>query len=277
MITITTLEEVSLGELVEVFNKSFEKYFVPVSLSLKQLEEKIKSENIDLAMSVGVFKSNKLVGFVLLGVRTFGTKKVFYNAATGVILEERGQGLTARMYQFILPILRQNNFTEGFLEVISQNTIAIKIYQKIGFTFSRELFCYKGIPKNISTETHNVLQSTHFDWKQFEAFWDFRPTWQNASESLEIQKEMLQLYVCKEKNLLIGYGITDPKGNRLKQLAVNKDYRNKGIGRAILNKMANNNPIVIINVDANDKNFNNYLDKIGLSCFVTQHEMLIRL
>ena len=51
---------------------------------------------------------------------------------TGVLPEFRGKGLTAGMYERIMPRLKAASIKSQTLEVICENTTAIKVYQGIG-------------------------------------------------------------------------------------------------------------------------------------------------
>ena len=70
-IDIHTLEKVNLHEILTVFNESFSDYFVPIKISLEQLQTKITSENIQMEISVGAFINNKLVGFIMKFLNRF--------------------------------------------------------------------------------------------------------------------------------------------------------------------------------------------------------------
>ena len=126
MIEIKTLSQTSNQDILNCFNLSFSDYSIPFKLKLDQLVTKITTENINREISIGVFRKQKLIGFVLHGDRKVGGIKKAYNAGTGVIPTERGCALTKRMYEFIKPKLKREAFDEIVLEVISNNIPAIK-------------------------------------------------------------------------------------------------------------------------------------------------------
>ena len=53
---IKTLKSTEMKDLLQAFNSSFTNYFVPLKYNLEQLQSKIARENIDLDLSIGVFK-----------------------------------------------------------------------------------------------------------------------------------------------------------------------------------------------------------------------------
>lgn len=144
MITIKSLIDVSFEEITTVFNHSFSDYYLPVKFTKNKLIEKFESENGQLTLSVGAFKDHKLIGFILHFYGIIGNQKVIYNGGTGVIPNERGQGLTLKMYKYILPILNKMNIDKMIHEVLTINEPAIHLYKKVGFKMTRTLNCYKG-------------------------------------------------------------------------------------------------------------------------------------
>jgi len=127
MIILKTLEKITTEKLLEVFNLSFSDCVVPFCLTKEQLEDKIKSDSIKLEFSVGAFEDDQLIAFILHGYDTIDNLKIVYNAGTGVIPAKRGNKLTAKLYDYILPFLHENDIDKLLLEVISTNEPAIKL------------------------------------------------------------------------------------------------------------------------------------------------------
>ncbi|MEH6535862.1 MAG: GNAT family N-acetyltransferase [Psychroserpens sp.] len=275
---ITTLEHVKLNELLDTFNLSFSDYFVTIKLNFEQLKHKMISEDIDLSISVGAFNGGKLVGFILHGKRELDGIKTFYNAGTGVIPKARGQKLTKRMYVFCLPLLQNKKFQQGILEVISNNQTAIPIYKSIGFEITRHLPCYKGIP-----QTNQINQQLSFkkidtiNWNLIKSFWDWKPTWQNQPETINILSNTLEITVAYLNNVLVAYIIYNHESNRINQFAVHKLYRNQDIGSTLFNHVSKGKSVSLINVDGDDLQTNSFLKHLRLETFLTQFEMKIAL
>ena len=141
---IKTLERISLEQLSEAFNKAFTKYFVPIRMTPDILREKMHNDRVSLALSAGAFEGNELGGFVLHGYDELDGQMQAYNAATGVLPQYRGNRLTGKLYEFILPILKEQKVERCVLEVIDQNAPAIRTYESMGFSLTRELPCFKG-------------------------------------------------------------------------------------------------------------------------------------
>jgi ribosomal protein S18 acetylase RimI-like enzyme len=277
---IKTLERVNKTEILNVFNRSFSDYFIPFKLTKEQLLSKMLVDKTDLNLSVGVFEEGKLIAFILHGLDIINSQKMAYNGGTGVIPEKRGSGLTKQMYHFILPYLAERGINKLILEVINENIQAIKSYEKTGFITKRELVCYKGIAKtsnlNKNIEVKNLLI---YHWNSMETFWDVLPTWQNSNSALDVLKQnncSLGAYI---ENQLIGYIIYNPTNKRIQQIAVQKDFRKKGIASTLIFELIKKygNTFSIINVDKKSKEVNHFLNKIGLENSLEQIEMELKL
>ena len=280
MTILKTLKNITTEELLEVFNLSFSDYVVPFCLTKEQLEGKIKSDSIKLEFSVGAFENNQLIAFILHGYDTIDNLKIVYNAGTGVIPTKRGNKLTAKLYEYILPILHENNIDKLLLEVITTNEPAIKTYKNIGFKTIRELNCYKG-SLNI-TNTNNdfeIRELEAYDWQKLHSFWDLKPSWQNSITAVEkLKKSNISIGIYDEEKL-IGYTIFNPKIKRIYQLSVDKNYRRKGVGRQLLKHIATNygKEISVINVDNTSKETQIFFNEIGMDIYIKQYEMELQL
>lgn len=265
----STLENVQLTELIEVFNAAFADYFVKITLDEKSFADKILAENIILSKSVGVFFDEKLIGFILLGIEN----EIAYNGGTGVLPEFRGNNLTNRMYDFIL---LKSNFRLHQLEVISQNTPAIKIYEKIGFQTVRTLICFRGkiAAENLNREIE-IKVLDEIDENLFPQFWNSNPSWQNSPSAIGRTKNLHKIIGAFCKNKLVGYLIYTENG-RIKQFAVHKDFRHFGIGQTLFHHL-NNQEIIITNIDKADAETVSFLKKIGLNSFLEQFEMKLKI
>jgi len=224
---------------------------------------------------MGAFKENKLVGFVLHGLREIDNKQIIYNGGTGVIPSERGQGLTYKMYNFMLPQLRNLGVSEVMLEVIANNVPAIKVYEKLGFKNLRTLNCYKGDInlKNLNASI-KIVPIENPDWLALSKYGEVQPTWQNSQETINNASGSMQILGAYQNSQLIGYLIYNRSNNRIIQLAVDKEYRRRKIGSSLLHSLKGS-PCSIINVDAKSAVTNKFLEYSGLENFLQQNEMCL--
>lgn len=263
-----TLENIKKAELINVFNSAFANYFVNIELQEKTLADKIMAENIALENSVGAFFENKLAGFILIGIEG----KNSYNAGTGVLPKFRGNQLTCKMYEFILPKLKSQNITNQQLEVIAENFPAIKTYEKIGFRKMRTLACFKGKIDISKTNRKIVIKVLdEMDERLFNSFSNSQPSWQNSISAINRTKNQHKIIGAFYEKEPVGYLIYTENG-RIKQFAVKKEFRNLGIGKNLFAKL-DQKEITITNINKNDSETISFLNKIRLNSFQNQFEM----
>jgi ribosomal protein S18 acetylase RimI-like enzyme len=269
---IKTLSDIQVDDLLTTFNESFSDYLVPLQLTKEQLVSKLRSDRIDLNYSVGTFNENKLVGFILHGVDISRGQKLAYNAGTGVIPSQRGQGLTKKMYEFILPALKADRFNQVVLEVIRENLPAVKTYEKIGFSPLRNLECYRGEVSATVSEAVRIEELKHYDWESLQKCWDFHPSWQNAVPAIELVKAANRSYEAFVEEQKVGYIVYNPLSKRVMQFGVNPNYRRKKIGSSLFSFVKEPGvALTVINVEEGPAS--QFIENIGLKKFATQLEM----
>ena len=280
MIRIGTLSKASNEDILNCFNLSFSDYSIPFKLSLQQLEKKLSAEDINKEISIGAFKDQELIGFVLHGDRECKNHRVAYNAGTGVVPHQRGQRLTRRMYDFIKPNLESKGFEEVILEVISSNISAIKSYEKVGFKRERVLNCFKGelaiskINQNVDIEKFDNTRLSKLN-----IVCEIKPSWQNSNETIKNMKSDALVLTARIDSVLGGYIVINKTNNRILQIAVKKEMRRRYIGSSLLKYLADkiSNETSIINVDNNYASALNFLQNMNLQQSLTQDEMKLKI
>ncbi|WP_197286358.1 GNAT family N-acetyltransferase [Pedobacter sp. PACM 27299] len=274
---VKNLENIDLEKLVAVINLSFSDYIVPLQLNLEILKAKIKAEDIKMELSMGVFDGDEMLGCMLHGLRDTEEGLTVYNGATGVIPSHRGRGLVRKMYEHLLPELKKLEVKNMVLEVITGNHPAIKAYEKMGYTVHRTLDCYRGkIQVNNNSPVSILKEIDPVEWKELMSFWDTKPSWQNAVQSLENSKENCQFVAAYRDDLLVGYAVYNPTSRKINQLAVAKNYRNKGIGTELfahINEVVDQQEVFVFNVDHNAASTLEFLKAQGLCEHIAQFEM----
>ena len=279
MFKIDTLKNIRSEEIVETFNAAFSDYFFSMKFTKEQFEHKLFVEGGRLDLSVGTFENDKLIAFIL----HFADKKsVVYNGGTGVVPDFRGNQLTSKMYEFIKPKLVANKINKMVLEVLTQNSAAIKTYQNQGFKITRELNCFKGKLKltkaEFSSKNYEIVELKEYNWDLLQTFWDNSPTWQNSIQTVNNLKDQNTAFGIIAENKTRGYIIYNPNTKRIHQLCVDKDFRNKGLGQYLLEVVSKiDSEISIINVDSRDKALVKFLQKNGLINYTSQYEMELEL
>lgn len=140
----------TLAYLVELLNRSFENYLVPIQFNSSQFITMIRKDSIDLDSSRVMLIDNEPSGIALIARRGWTSRL----AAMGIVQQMRGKGAGSWSMEKLIEESRQRNDHEMVLEVIEQNEPAVLLYQKFGFQSVRRLvgFVFKNAVQN-STES----------------------------------------------------------------------------------------------------------------------------
>ncbi|CAI8718788.1 GNAT family N-acetyltransferase [Chryseobacterium sp. IT-36CA2] len=273
-----TLANITIDELLSVFNHSFSDYVIPFHLTKEVLVAKIAAEKLDMDISAGAFENGELVGFILQSEKVENGEKIIYNGGTGVVPESRGKGMVRKMYDFIVPALKKRNANTLLLEVIEGNQPAIRAYENLGFTIVRRLLCFNGNIKHGKANTEiSIKDLKTFQWELLSSFWDIEPSWQGSVFVLEPMPENYITLGAYNKERLVGYIVYGPVSRKIYQIAVDKNHRNQGIGTMLFNVILEKNggqAVVLNNVDDSSENTSQFLsEKIGLNNWLSQFEM----
>ncbi|MHC1723104.1 MAG: GNAT family N-acetyltransferase [Aminipila sp.] len=281
MILYNSLDKTNSETLHKAFLEAFSDYQVKLDLPLWKFQQMLQRKGFNPEISIGAFDNDRLVGFVLNGLRTWNGKVTVYDIGTGIIGEYRRQGLTSDMLLRIKKILKAKQVEQYLLEVLQNNKSAVELYQKQGFTVEREFSCFQ-LDKDgfIPMATCKVENEANIDLGQLKEFWDCKPSWQNSIESICAIPEAFIFSVVRVDNTIVGYGVIDKRTGDIPQIAVNKNYRGNGIARSILTTLIENTEsenFSVINVETEFKPIETFLEKAGFKYEVGQYEMLLKL
>jgi ribosomal protein S18 acetylase RimI-like enzyme len=277
------LAEKDFKALYETNLAAFSDYFVPLQMTGKQFRNHIAQNNVNLNLSVGAFAGNKMVGFTLNGFGEWNDKATAYDAGTGVVPGFRRQKIGQTMFAFLLPKLKEIGTEQILLEVLSQNENAIKLYCKLGFKETRKLLFFEQTA-TFATKTSSAIEIRQLkkpDWNQLKSFGDGRPSWQFSSRSLERKLTSNLFFGAYLENKLVGYSGLFPTSGTIPQIAVDKEFRRKGIAFELLShmqsKVEKNKNLRFSNVDENIKSLTNFIDKLNFKPTISQNEMVLEL
>ena len=269
---MTNLTTTSVSEITAAFNAAFAKYYVPVNLTEEGMRERIVRGRIDLRESVGVFAEGQLVAFMLTGVEQKGDQKIAYNAGTGVLEAYRRRGLVQQMYDWAEEQWRAAGFTDLCLEVIVENTYAIRAYEKAGFKAERRLASYKYSGDEVAQVPDSLLeQRPEPNWPAYEAIQPFAFSWDYARAGVEALQDDYSFYENWSDGQLQYYAIVHQNG-RIAQAACR---HHSAVGwQKLLNALqARYQNLIWINIDTRAEALLAELNAQGWEPIIEQYEM----
>jgi len=284
METIKSLDKIGFDLLFETFKEAFKDY--ELQLNPKELQTMLNRRGFFPELSFGAFDGDKLVSFTFNGIGLFNNIKTAYDTGTGTLKEYRGKGLATKVFLYSLPYLKKANISQYLLEVLQHNTKAVSVYQKIGFTVSREFNYFSQKVDDLKlnqkpmSPNYNIQPIDLSFSKLMTEFWDFAPSWQNSFEAIARKSEDFKIFGAFEGQNLIGYCVFEPNTGDITQIAVHKGHRRKGIATNLLEtalKSNHHSSVKCINTEIGCGSITAFLESISLPLKGTQFEMIKQL
>ncbi|KLO22983.1 acetyltransferase [Marinitoga sp. 1197] len=197
--------EVPKIAIVDLVNKTFKDYSVPINWTMTSFEYDLKENSISLDDSYIVYEDNKPIGFSLVSIR--GTRGRI--DAFGFLKEFRLKGYGSELLYYTLEKMKWKGITKVVLEVVDEEASAKKFYKKHGFKERRILESFiKYLDKIDDTkfkyvETDNkyihdrAVEALHYIGRN--------PNWQREPKTLELSRERYKMERIIQKGFTIGY------------------------------------------------------------------------
>ena len=210
MIAIKRMNECSIADITKAWNRGFEGYFVPVTMTEEQVVQRLGTESYSLSLSVVAYDGDEPIGLVASGLRAINGQTIAWNGGTGVATEYRRQGVGRQLMQTTLDLYRQADVDIATLEAISKNEKAIALYQQLGYdTVDRLLFWQRtdALPEDAfgvkQGDTYRVRRLLPQQTATLPFYWADAP-WQNQWPSL---RDAEALVVEDSQGAPVGYAL----------------------------------------------------------------------
>ncbi|PKA84520.1 ribosomal protein S18 acetylase RimI-like enzyme [Ulvibacter sp. MAR_2010_11] len=267
---LKNLNDIEFDVIVECFLAAFENYYVSFPKDKAYFKQRWEMSNIDYSLSYGMFDGNRLIGFILHGIEKREGHLTAFNLATGVIPEYRGKKITKQIYEFAVPHLKANGMTKCQLEVIKENSFAIKAYQDIGFTITKQYKCFAGEIKVDEKSDCNLkemsLKDLNFDVISNQSLY----SWENQLAS--VRRGNFKYYQVYYKNEPESFFIINDQNGYIPQFEVL--VHNEESWRRLFSGIQKiSEKIKINNIDEKLVDRIQYLKKFGLENTIDQFEM----
>lgn len=278
---LKSLAGIGFETLYGAFAKAFADY--EVRIDGPQLQKMLRRRGFVPELSFAAFEGGQIAAFTLNSIGNYDGVPTAYDTGTGTLEAYRGRGLAKRIFEHSIPHLRQANVSRYLLEVLQHNTIAVSVYQKLGFEVTREFNYFSQETAKIDLRAtgpdfpYSVRRIDPAEHDAIPGFWDFPPSWQNSPESVERASGDLVSLGVFEGDSLAGYCVFEPGSGDVAQIGVDRRRRRQGIGSALLREMAGmsqSGTLKVINTDTRCGAITRLLESRNIPVRGKQFEMI---
>ena len=279
-----SLRSVEMAQVHRAFLEAFADYAMDAGGTTEErLLLRMEKNSVDYSVSSGLYDKDRLVGFTLIGIDTWGDRLTAYDAGTGIVPDFRKQGWTRKMFEHALPALREKGVERFVLEVLQQNEPAIKAYRKSGFEVTRELKCYVGQTYDLESQhepsTLKMRPITRLVLATLETSADWLPSFENRFSAVDAISDHVRLTGAFDDGVCVGAAAYAPPLDWLLTLLVDRGHRRRGVGTALIRHLAATLPesvtrLTALNVDGSDAGTQAFFKSLGFTHLVDQYEMV---
>jgi GNAT superfamily N-acetyltransferase len=265
-LSTTDLEDIVFSILV-----SFDGYFVTMPSETRYWADKFKRARVDFSLSFGMFDKDVLIGFIINGIDTFNGELTAFNAGTGVVPKFRKKGIVAKLYAYAFPVFKEQGINRCALEVIQSNAVAIRVYERIGFSTQKSYSCFKGKLSRSKEEVRLEIKKFSSIKNNHQGYY----SWDNCDAGINKSEESTyQIFeVFDSKNQKIGFFVINSKSGYLPQFEI-IETSNFQHWQLLFDGIAQiRQDIKINNIDTKRKNVIDALLALGLEKYIEQFEM----
>lgn len=222
------LIDIPLSKTADVLTQGFAEYFVPININKRTLLDMIRRQGIDLSTSYMIFDEKDCVGVALIGRRGWSSRL----AAMSILPAYRGKGIGSSILDKLIEDAKKRQDRSLSLEVIDQNEAGIKLYTRLGFTKTRNLFSY--VKEAEAAHQCLTLQETSLTALSnlvFQYGLKHLP-WQIAAETLANSNAPLKAYTFDSAYIVLSEH--EEKEVTVHSVLVLPEVRGQGKGRQLL-------------------------------------------
>lgn len=259
--------------LYKTFTAAFSNHEIKLQPSKEDFKHRIYNKlMLDPDISAGTFDGEEMLGFILHSSNVFQGVPTAYNGGTGVLPGFRNQRIAEDLYEYLIPKIQSKFLARILLEVVEVNEYAIKLYEKIGFSFKRRFMCFKQVRELHAYKQPWDVKKGSLEEVDF-AFNDFDPSFLDSESSLRLGNE--DTLLVRERGVLKGYLVFRYQTGRISQIAIANSARAKGIGSSLIleAQKLSAKPLTIMNIPDDQNGMHLFLERNGFENQVNQFEM----
>lgn len=282
---IRNLQHTDFDTLFHGFEKAFFDY--EIHIEKEELRSMLRRRGYNSQLSFAAFDKGEMAAFTLNGMGTFNGIPTAYDIGTGTLKEYRGQGIAKRIFNYSIPFLKEAGIRQYLLEVLQNNQKAISVYRRLNFDVTREFDCFRqaiGSINNLTAIEGNtdckIGQVDTDSIRRAQICCDFCPSWQNSIDSIERGESNLVCLGAFLAEKMVGHCVFDANTGDLTQIAVQSEYRRKGIASRLLQEAMirmKTDFIKVLNISHDNQTLPAFLESKNISLAIKQFEMILPL
>jgi ribosomal protein S18 acetylase RimI-like enzyme len=272
-VRLVPADSIDFDALVRLFNTAYSDYAVPLRLDRAALEFTISVCDIDLAASRVALDDGEPAAFAFLAVRC----DEGWIGGMGTVPAHRREGLGEAVLTAALTEARASGAASVRLEVIVENTAALRLYEKLGFRRTRDVVVWL-LERRSSLES-SARPVAHAEAQAWIAANRPAPEpWQRADETLERVRSRgtgFEGLVAERDGEPVGAALYQPGEELLRVVQI--AARDEDAAAELLVAAAGRSKLVrLLNAPA-DEPASLALERLGARAEIRQHEMVVRL
>jgi len=279
-----SLKQVPFAEIHACFAAAFADYAVKsVVMDENALRRRADKNDWVPECSVGVQADGKLVAVSLTGIDVVGEETRAYDICTGIIPEHRGKGLAGMIIKAMVPRLVQAGAAAFQLEVLQNNLAGIRAYEKAGFVTTRALVSHEGtIDEVVPAPSQVFVRSIGLrELLQLSSQLEFQPSFEQRDAAIVNLRDDLITLGAVENERCVAALAYDPETAWIMRLVTHRQFRRRGLARALLSDLAcridDGGIIKAVNIDERDEATRALMFKCGMKESLKQWEMRLSL
>ncbi|PAK54486.1 N-acetyltransferase [Paenibacillus sp. 7541] len=128
------LSELPVTVVSDLWNASFEGYMVNASMPLERFLARVTNDELCLKRSLACYVDGQPAGIILNSFRELEGITIARNGGTAIGPDHRGKGLGKTMMEYNLALYKEEQVKRAYLEAISTNAPAIRLYESVGYS-----------------------------------------------------------------------------------------------------------------------------------------------
>lgn len=206
---IKSLVDCSIQDALTAMNEGFQDYSVDIQMNVDSFIETMASKKLSPQYSFVAYDGEMPVGIVMNSIQQVDGKWMSYNGGTAIHPDYRGKGVGRELVQASDDLFAEKEVEVSTLEAISDNTGAIRLYEKYGYEEHDRLSTMRMKFEEKSDAPYTVELISYIDWKELDVTEEPVP-WQNKIPFVDHR----EIYAVKENGETRGYLVLAQQPNQ---------------------------------------------------------------